>query len=553
MNAGGVLRWPARLVFAVAFAMTVVMVPSPARAAYALIEGDGSTWSQGIVNQWIADVKPRGMQVVYSGIGSSGGRKSFTNSQDDFAISEIPFQGTDPVTMEADASPNRPYAYLPIVAGGTSFTYHVNQGGQLMRDVRLSGDTLAKIFTGQITKWNDPAIVADNNGRSFPATTIKPVYRSDGSGTTAQFTRWLDKQYPSIWRSLYSKGGMTSNYPSFRGAIGANGSDQVMNTIAASSGDGTIGYVEYSYALNKNYPVVKVLNAAGYYVEPTAFNVAVALTKARIDTSDPSSVNYLTQILDDVYANADPRAYPLSSYSYMILPVGSSDKRLTTAKRQTLVDFMTYGLCEGQKQAAPYGYSPLPLNLVQAGMTQLARLKSADAGVSIDQVDPTKCGNPTFVAGDLSRNHLAEIAAQPKDCDKQGAGPCLGSGQSGSNGGGGGNGNGSGGNGSGSGGSGDGSGGTGDGSGTAGDGSGGDVPLGADGQPLIDPETGLPVGTGNGDGTSATSGSVSTTIAARPAVGSAVFAGLSAAELVALVVVPGMLAARRRGATGQVP
>ncbi|WP_201292729.1 phosphate ABC transporter substrate-binding protein PstS [Cellulomonas citrea] len=526
-------QWPTRVVLLLAMGLAVLTLQATnARADYALLEGDGSTWSQGIVNQWIADAKPMGMQVVYSGIGSSGGRKSFANFQDDFAISEIPYQGVDPITKEEDASNIRQYAYLPIVAGGTSFTYHVTQAGALMRDVRLSGETIAKIFTGQITNWNDPAIAADNNGRTFPDLTIRPVYRSDGSGTTAQFTTWLDKQYPAIWRTLWSQGGLTSNYPSFGKAIGANGSDQVMNTIAADSGNGTIGYVEYSYALNKGYPVVKVLNAAGYYVEPTAYNVAVALTKARIDMQDPSSLSYLTQILDDVYTNPDPRTYPLSSYSYMILPVGSVDRRMTTAKRQTLVDFMTYGLCTGQGQAGPYGYSPLPLNLVQAGMTQLAKIKAADPAVSIDNVDPTKCGNPTFVAGDLTRNHLAEIAPQPADCDKQGAGPCLG---------------------------------------------GATVVVGADGKPTtsgapgqqagaskpgasagasaaaaaagggqIDPETGQVLGSGSADGSTTASGPVATTIAARPAVGTTLFAGLTALELVGLMVVPGVLYARTR-------
>ena len=87
-----------------------------------------------------------------------------------------------------------------------------------------------------------------------------------------------------------------------------------MNTIAGFAGNGTIGYVEYSYPVNKDFPVVKVLNKGGYYVEPTQYNVAVALTKAKIN-QDKSSQLYLTQILDEVYRHPDPRAYPLSSYS----------------------------------------------------------------------------------------------------------------------------------------------------------------------------------------------------------------------------------------------
>ncbi|MBU4337207.1 MAG: substrate-binding domain-containing protein [Actinobacteria bacterium] len=400
---------------------------APASAQYYVIEGDGSTWGQGIVNQWIADATAQGVPVVYVGIGSSGGSKSFADYQDDFAISEIPYQGTDPATGETDSSPWREYAYLPIVAGGTALSYHVEVGGALMRDVRLSGETIARIYANQITNWNDPAIAADNNGRTFPDLTIKPVYRSDGSGTTAQFTAWLDTQYPAIWRTVRADGGSTSNFDPPEGAttfIGENGSDSVADTIAARSGNGTIGYLEYSYALNADTPVLKVLNASGNFVAPTQYSVAVALTTARID-EDATSPGYLTAILDDVYTNPDPRAYPLSSYSYLILPIGADDRRLTTAKRQTLVDFVSHGLCEGQQQAGPYGYAPLPLNLVQAGFDQLAKLKTADPGVDLEHRDVTTCNNPTFVAGDLTANHLADIAPMPEACDLAGAGPCL--------------------------------------------------------------------------------------------------------------------------------
>ncbi|MXG91744.1 phosphate ABC transporter substrate-binding protein [Nocardioides sp. YIM 123512] len=412
------------LIAPVGFAAASTVGPAtPAlRTTYAQIEGTGSTWSELIVQQWIADVDANGMKVVYTGGGSSKGRKDFAQGSTDFAISEIPYQGTDE-QGNADTSNGRQFAYLPIVAGGTAFTYQLKIGGQQVKNLRLSGETIAKIFTNQITNWNDPAIAADNNGRAFPSLPITPVVRSDGSGTTAQFTLWMDKSYPSIWRPFYGKSGLTSYYPRQGRAIGQAGSDQVMNTIAGFAGNGTIGYVEYSYPLNKDYPVVKVLNKAGYYVEPTQYNTAVALTKAQIN-QDPNSPLYLTQILDNVYTNADPRAYPISSYSYMIIPTGSTDPRMTTAKRQTLADFMYYSLCAGQTKAGPYGYSPLPLNLVQAGFDQIAKLKTADPAVDLTSRDVKSCNNPTFDGKNLSKNKLAQIAPQPAACDKTGAGPC---------------------------------------------------------------------------------------------------------------------------------
>ena len=119
----------------------------------------------------------------------------------------------------------------------------------------------------------------------------------------------MDKQYPSIWRPFFGKSGLTSYYPRKGRAIGQAGSDQVMNTIAGFAGNGTIGYVEYSYPLNKDYPVVKVLNKGGYYVEPTQYNVAVALTKAKIN-QDKSSPLYLTQILDERLRAHRPAGLP---------------------------------------------------------------------------------------------------------------------------------------------------------------------------------------------------------------------------------------------------
>ncbi|MCW2764314.1 MAG: phosphate transporter substrate-binding protein PhoT family [Nocardioides sp.] len=526
-----------RVILALAFALAgLLSVPAAAQATvYAQIEGTGSTWSELIVQQWIADVDANGMKVVYTGGGSSKGRKDFSQDSTDFAISEIPYQGVDE-TGGADTSNGREFAYLPIVAGGTAFTYQLKIGNDLVRNLRLSGETLAKIFTNQITNWNDPAITKDNNDREFPSLPITPVVRSDGSGTTAQFTTWMDHEYPSIWRPFFGGSGLTSYYPRKGRAIGQAGSDQVMNTISGFAGNGTIGYVEYSYPVNKDYPVVKVLNKGGYYVEPTQYNVAVALTKARIN-QDKSSALYLTQVLDGVYTATDPRAYPLSSYSYMIIPTGADDPRMTTAKRQTLADFMYYSLCSGQSKAGPYGYSPLPLNLVQAGFQQLAKLKKADPAVDLTNRDVTKCNNPTFVAGNLSQNHLAQIAPQPAACDKQGVGPCgtaTGTNQPSTD-------NPSTGPGSGSGGSGNGGGGNGGGNSTGGPPGSSDPGGGAS----IDPETGQPVGGDTSTSGEAIYANPTELVSARPA-DTRTFGVLAALELLALVLVPGLYVAAMR-------
>jgi phosphate transport system substrate-binding protein len=410
--------------------------PSPTQAAsaepdvYAVIEGTGSTWSQLIIDQWTADVQASGIPVVYTGGGSSKGRKDFANRTTDFAVTEIAYQGTDE-TGSSDTSLGREFGYLPLAAGGTAFSYQLKADGREVKNLRLSGSTIAKIFTNQITRWSDDAITADNNGRRLPDLPITPVVRSDGSGTTAQFTAWMDHQHPAIWRPFYGTAGATSYYPREGRAVGQSGSDQVMNTIRSATGNGTIGYVEYTYPVNARAPVVKVLNEGGYFVEPTPYNVAVGLTAARIN-NDASDPDYLTADLTGVYTNPDPRAYPLSSYSYAVIPTSSTDPRMTTAKRQSLVDFLTYAVCDGQARSAAYGYAPLPPNLVQAGFDQLQRLGAADPNVDVSDVDITTCNNPTidpndpYDTDDPDGDRLAEIAPQPQPCDRLGAGPCAG-------------------------------------------------------------------------------------------------------------------------------
>ncbi|RKT33398.1 phosphate ABC transporter phosphate-binding protein [Microbacterium sp. AG1240] len=398
-------------------AVTGATASAQAADPYANISGSGSTWSQNALDQWRRNVQSNyGMTVDYRGLGSTAGRGDFINRTVDFAISEIPFQ-LQPT--ESGAQPEKPtagsYAYMPIVAGGTAFMYNLKIGGKRVTNLRLSGATVSKIFAGQITNWNNPEIQADNPGLAMPDRAIQRVARSDGSGSTAQFTMWMSKQHGDIWTT-----GMTSQFPGNVGATLQSGSLGVSGYVSQGYGEGAITYVEYSYAVKSGFPVAKVLNAAGYYIEPTASSVAVAMLKAQINTNS-SSPDYLTQILDGVYGNTDPRTYPLSSYSYMIVPTVEGGT-FTADKGRTLGEFARYVLCEGQQQAEQLGYSPLPMNLVQAGAEQIKRIPGAQGSV----VDINKCNNPTFQPGDsLDNNRLAQTAKQPAECDRQGPNQCT--------------------------------------------------------------------------------------------------------------------------------
>ncbi|MEI8083042.1 MAG: phosphate ABC transporter substrate-binding protein PstS, partial [Actinomycetes bacterium] len=364
---------------------TPVVSAGPAQAADVTVTGAGSTWSQIAVDQWRADVATGlGLHINYSGVGSSAGRQFYLISQVDFAVSEIPFLPDEVAKLRASG---RSWQYLPIVAGGTALMYNLkDSSGRQVRDLRLTPATLAGIFTGRITDWADPAITADY-GHALPARTIVPVVRSDGSGTSAQFSAYVAKTSPGDWSKFAGAQGIpatsTSNYPQFGNAVASKGSDGVANYVAGTStGLGSIGYVETGFAVQRGFPVVAVRNVSGNYTLPSSTNVAVALTKATLNPDN-------TQNLDGVYANPAANAYPISSYSYMITPTTglSPDKGLAIGK------FMLYFACAGQQKASVLGYSPLPPNLIKVVFDAVKALPGAPP---VPALTAAACANPTL-------------------------------------------------------------------------------------------------------------------------------------------------------------
>jgi len=387
---------------------------APANAeTYEPITGAGSTWSQNAIDQWRKTVQDNySMSVNYNGLGSSAGRREFINQTVDFAVSEIPFQ-TNPEDGSPPEVPTSGYAYMPIVAGGTAFMYNVKINGKQVTNLRLSGEVITKIFTNVITNWNDPAIQADNPGLALPDKAITPVVRADGSGSTKQFTQWMATQHPALWQAYSGRADSTTQYP-VKGSMKAqNGSLGVAGYVSQSYGEGAITYVENAYALNSGFPVAKVLNSGGYYVAPTADAVSIALLAAVVNT-DEQSPSYGTLQLDGVYSDADPRAYPLSSASYLIVPT-ETNKVFTQRKGATLGAFGAFALCAGQQRAESLGYAPLPINLVGGSLNQLAKVPGAQPA-SLDG-----CRNPTFTDGDSANDSvLTRTAPMPPETDRLG-------------------------------------------------------------------------------------------------------------------------------------
>jgi phosphate ABC transporter phosphate-binding protein len=393
------------------FGMQALLAANANAAGFVPVTGSGSFWSSNALNQWRSDVSDLyDMRVNFSADDVTNGRDEFRAGQVDFAVSDIPYGGSEGGVP--DPPPARAFGYLPIVADGTVFMYNLKIGGQRVTNLRLSGETIAKIFTQQITNWADPAIKADNPGLALPARSIVPVVRADSSGPSEQFTSYLASQYPAIWDGYCHRAGReitpcgpTSGYPLSDGMQAKAGSRGVAGFVAQDSSEGAITYVEYSYAQSAGFPVAKVLNAANYYVEPTSGNVAVALLSARLRSD-------LTQDLGQVYVDPDPRAYPLSNYSYMIIPK-TTTANFSTDKGRTLSEFAYYFLCEGQQQAAALGYTPLPVNLVQTAVDQVNQIPGATQMVNSD--DLRNCHNPTLSAD--GTDLLMETVPQPPPCD----------------------------------------------------------------------------------------------------------------------------------------
>jgi ABC-type phosphate transport system substrate-binding protein len=428
-----IIRVAAAVTFAGAVAIpSAVASASVGQAApYAAISGAGSSWSALLIDEWTAHVATADQLTVnFQPNGSAEGRQLYKEGVVDFAASDPPFRdGTDnldPNGKESELPVAYGYSYVPDTAGGTAFMYHLDVGGHQITNLRLSMKTILGIFTGQITTWNNPEIEHDY-GATLPDIPIIPVVRSDGSGATYFLTRYFATMFPTQWNAFCAKvtgGKVTTNcgqtefyptsWPGDNNVKAENGSTNMANFITSSYANGAIGYDEYAYALNSGYPVVSVLNPAGYYVKPTAGNVAVALTQAQINET-PSSPNFLQQNLDNVYTYNDPRSYPLSSYSYLIVPRVTAGKPLPAAFQKpmgrSLSTFIDYFLCAGQADAANLGYSPIPLNLVKGGLLQVTHIP--DAGSTPNPTTMAGCDNPTFTNGVLT---VLKTAPEPSKC-----------------------------------------------------------------------------------------------------------------------------------------
>ena len=363
--------------------LSLALAPPAAASAgsFVPITGSGSSFAAVAIDVWAANVRPKGLVVNYNPDGSDAGRVDYIDNQDDYAVSDEPFRtGVDKLAGLPPEHVPLGFSYIPAPASGVAFPYHLTVGGHQISNLRLSSSTVMKIFTGQITNWDDPQITHDY-GSQLPNLPIIPVIHLDLAGSTFYFTSWLAAVFASEWNAFCTKVdpslkppcGPTVAYPQFGKAKAENGSSNVAAFI--SSSNGTIGYDEVPYALNAHLPELALGNAAGGFVRPTAGNLTASLSRANIN-SNPHSPQFMQVDLAPVYASKAPANYPLSFTSYLIVPrMGTRlPTNFTKAKGRTLSTFLIFALCPGQQQVSSLGYAPLPKNLVMGGLLQVANI-----------------------------------------------------------------------------------------------------------------------------------------------------------------------------------
>jgi phosphate transport system substrate-binding protein len=318
-------------------------------AAATQIDGAGATFPYPIYSKWFSEYNKLypGVQINYQSIGSGGGIRQLTNETVFFGASDGPM--TD---EQLKAAPGH-VMHFPTVLGGVVPVYNIPD---FHSELRFSGTTLANIYLGKITKWNDAAIAAENPGVSLPATDIAVVHRSDGSGTTYIFCDFLSKVSPE-WKS--EVGVATSvKWPL---GVGGKGNEGVSGLVSQTPG--AIGYVELIYALQNKIPFGAVKNHDGVYLKASLDSVTAAAAGAGANMPPDFRVSI---------TNAPGKnAYPISSFTWLLLYQNPKDK----AKSQTMIHFVKWALTDGQKYCADLGYAPLPAAVVKMEMAALGKIQ----------------------------------------------------------------------------------------------------------------------------------------------------------------------------------
>ena len=318
------------------------------------LNGAGATFPYPIYSKWFADyATSTGIKINYQSIGSGGGIRQLSEQTVDFGASDSPMSD-----QELANAKGGPVLHFPTVMGAVVVTYNVPN---VNKPLNLSGDVIADIFSGKITKWNDARIASQNRGVALPNSDILVVHRSDGSGTTYIFSDYLNSVSPS-WASSLGKG-KEIKWPV---GLGGKGNEGVAGQVKQTPG--SIGYVELAYAKQNKLPYANVKNAAGVYVTPTIGSVTAAAAGMKL----PKNTDYRVSIV-----NAPGKeSYPISSMTWILAYQNQPDK----VKGDKLVNFLRWAYKNGEKSAASLDYAPLPPAMVAQLQNKLKTITVAQVG-----------------------------------------------------------------------------------------------------------------------------------------------------------------------------
>jgi phosphate transport system substrate-binding protein len=343
--------WPAIAVAALAsLALAATAGATTSRAQDDSLTGAGSTFVSPLVTAWIGVWgKSVGANVTYGPIGSGGGIAAITNRTVDFGASDAP------LTPDQFKACNG-CVQIPWAVSATSVIYNVKGAPN---NLKITGPILAGIFNGKITKWSDGQIKSLNPGVNLPDEAITPVYRSDASGTSYNFTDYLSK----VSKEFASAVGKTTQ-PAFKVGVGARGSSGMAGTV--SNTEGGIGYVDVAFALKNHLHFFAVKNAAGKYALPGIRQILA--TTATVKSLPPDNA---ISVVNPAASAKD--AYPICTFTWVIVPTN-------TPKAKLVKDFVKFAISpQGQKLGIPLIFAPLPKVVAIADVKTLAKVGSQGA------------------------------------------------------------------------------------------------------------------------------------------------------------------------------
>jgi phosphate transport system substrate-binding protein len=313
------------------------------------INAAGATFPYPIYSKWFDEyhkLHPT-IQINYQSIGSGGGIRQVLDKTVDFGASDGPM--TDDQLKQASVK----ILHFPTVLGADVPSYNIPG---VTAEIKFTPEALAGIFLGKITKWNDPAIAGANLGVKLPAEDIVVVHRSDGSGTTYIWTDYLSK-VSSEWKSKIG----TNNSVNWPVGLGGKGNEGVAGLIKQTPD--SIGYVELIYAVQNNIPYGSVKNAAGEFVKPSLAGVSAAAAGAATSMPEDFRVS--------ITNGAGKTAYPISSFTWLLIPAQIQD----SAKKTAIKEFLGWMLTSGQQFCEPLAYAKLPKEVVAKEQKAIAMIQ----------------------------------------------------------------------------------------------------------------------------------------------------------------------------------